>query len=197
VAEEKVTIDARERLLEAAQNLFAEKGYAGTTLRDISSKLGLKHASLYYHFPGGKEELFVAVTEKTILAHGRGLAVSMEADGPSIRGKLQGAARWLLISAPMDLMRMAASDMPSLNPESAKRLMDLVYVHMIVQLRDVISAAVRDGELGKETDAGLIGGAFLGLVESLFSIPEFALRKTRIQMANELIDIIHITRLES
>ncbi len=162
----------------------------GTTLRDISSCHGLKHASLYYHFPGGKEELFVEVTERTILQHGQGLAEFMKEDGPDLRGKLQGAARWLLSSSPMDLMRMSASDMPALKKESAKRLMDLVYVHMICQLRNVITEAVEIGELGKETDPGLIGGAFLGLIESLYSIPEFALKKTRAQMANELIDII-------
>ncbi|GAB1482912.1 hypothetical protein MASR2M78_17280 [Treponema sp.] len=183
-------LDSRDRLLNIAQDLFAEKGYVGTTLRDISSKLGITHASLYYHFPGGKEELYVEVTEQTILKHGKGLAEFMQADGPSLRGKLRGAARWLLSSAPMDLMRMSASDMPALKEEAARHLMDLVYVHMIVQLRDVVAEAVDKGEIGEETDSGLIGGAFLGLVESLYSIPEFALTKKRIQMANELIDII-------
>jgi AcrR family transcriptional regulator len=44
-----------------AQQLFAARGYTSVTLKDIADRLGIKQASLYYHFPGGKEDLFVEV----------------------------------------------------------------------------------------------------------------------------------------
>jgi AcrR family transcriptional regulator len=182
--------EAMERLLDAAERLFARKGFAATTLRDIAGELSLSHASLYYHFPGGKEDLFAAVTERNILRHGAGLAERIAAGGPGIRGKLYGAADWLLSQPAMDLIRMAETDMPALAPEVARKLMNLVYVQMILRLQKEIQAAADAGELGRGTNAGLIAGAFIGVVESLHSMPDFAVRTTREDLAHELIDIV-------
>ena len=41
----------KQRILECAANLFAEKGYTETTTRELGEVLGLNSASLYYHFP--------------------------------------------------------------------------------------------------------------------------------------------------
>ncbi len=54
-----------ERILEAAETLFAERGYAGTTLRDVAAEVGLRNPSLYNHFPS-KESLYAAVLERGI-----------------------------------------------------------------------------------------------------------------------------------
>lgn len=40
----------RERILDAALGLFAEKGYEATSMREISAQLGITKAALYYHF---------------------------------------------------------------------------------------------------------------------------------------------------
>ena len=183
-------ITSRERLLDAAERIFSAKGFAVTTLRDISSALGLFHASLYYHFPGGKEELFAAVTERNILHHGAGLLRSIDAARTDLREQLRGAAAWLLSQSHMDLIRMAESDMPALPEAVAKKLMGLVYVQMILRLRQVFQSGVDSGELGSATDSGLMAGAFLGLIESLHSIPEFAVRRSRTDMANVLVEVL-------
>lgn len=47
-----------ERLLIGAATLFREKGYAGTTTRELSSLLGLQNASLYHHINGKEDLLF-------------------------------------------------------------------------------------------------------------------------------------------
>ena len=54
-----------ERILDAAEALFAERGYAGATLRDVASQVGLRTPSLYNHFPN-KESLYAAVLERGI-----------------------------------------------------------------------------------------------------------------------------------
>ena len=48
--------DTRARILDIAAELFATKGYAGTSIRDISEALGVTKAALYYHFTS-KEEI--------------------------------------------------------------------------------------------------------------------------------------------
>jgi AcrR family transcriptional regulator len=40
----------RERILDAALTLFADKGYEATSMREISEQLGITKAALYYHF---------------------------------------------------------------------------------------------------------------------------------------------------
>jgi AcrR family transcriptional regulator len=45
------------RVLEASVELFAQRGYHGTSMRDIGRAVGLKAASLYEHFPSKAEIL--------------------------------------------------------------------------------------------------------------------------------------------
>ncbi len=47
----------RQRILAVAGRLFAERGYAGTSVRDIAEQLGISNPSLYHHFPS-KADLF-------------------------------------------------------------------------------------------------------------------------------------------
>ena len=54
--------DTRERVLQVAQTLFAERGYRGTSLRDIAKRIGIKAPSLLHHFPS-KQQLYVAVLD--------------------------------------------------------------------------------------------------------------------------------------
>jgi len=53
----------RDRILDTAEALFAERGFAGTAVRDIASAIDLTAASLYNHF-AGKEALYAAVLER-------------------------------------------------------------------------------------------------------------------------------------
>jgi AcrR family transcriptional regulator len=54
------TATRRAEILRAARDSFAERGYAGSSLRDIAERAGTTHAVLQHHF-AGKEELLVAV----------------------------------------------------------------------------------------------------------------------------------------
>ena len=50
----------RQRILRTATDLFVERGYAATSIRDISEHLGMTKGSLYYHFTS-KEDLLAAL----------------------------------------------------------------------------------------------------------------------------------------
>jgi AcrR family transcriptional regulator len=52
--------DTRERILDVALDLFIEKGYDKTTLREIAEQLGFTKAALYYHFPS-KQRILIAL----------------------------------------------------------------------------------------------------------------------------------------
>ena len=55
----------RERILDAALDLFGERGLTGTTVRDIAARAKVNVAAISYHF-GGKDELYRAVAETVI-----------------------------------------------------------------------------------------------------------------------------------
>ncbi|WP_420436372.1 TetR/AcrR family transcriptional regulator [Candidatus Poriferisodalis sp.] len=70
-ASEAVPPDTHGAILQRARYLFARQGYRGTSIRQLTSGLGLTPAALYYHFTG-KEEVLAEVLDP------------MESDGETI-----------------------------------------------------------------------------------------------------------------
>ncbi|MGC2192550.1 MAG: TetR/AcrR family transcriptional regulator [Candidatus Dormiibacterota bacterium] len=71
----------RGRILEAALDLFTEQGFDKTSLREVSERVGVTKAALYYYFHS-KEEILSSLVER---AHGighHGLDVLPLLDGP-------------------------------------------------------------------------------------------------------------------
>ena len=56
-------VEARGRLLDAAEQLFAERGFYGVTTRQVAASAGVDDALIYYHFKN-KSGLFDAVFER-------------------------------------------------------------------------------------------------------------------------------------
>jgi len=60
------TGSVRERLLDAAEQLFAERGFNSTSIRDLAAAAGCNIASVNYYF-GGKEKLYVEIWRRRLL----------------------------------------------------------------------------------------------------------------------------------
>src|SRR5947209_14313927 len=56
----------RTSLLTAARRVFGERGFGGASLDEIAERAGYTRGALYYNFPGGKEDLFIALLEDRI-----------------------------------------------------------------------------------------------------------------------------------
>ena len=69
--------ETRERLLRAAADVFARRGYDGTRVADIAAAAGVSNGALYAHF-GSKAELLVAA----LRTHGRRLLADLFAADP-------------------------------------------------------------------------------------------------------------------
>jgi AcrR family transcriptional regulator len=84
--------DTRERLLRAAADAFAERGYDGTRVADIAAAAGVSNGALYSHF-GSKAELLVGALRQ----HGRRMLAELFAADPdrSITDLLLVIGRWL------------------------------------------------------------------------------------------------------
>jgi AcrR family transcriptional regulator len=84
--------ETRERLLRAAADVFAERGYDGTRVADIAAAAGVSNGALYAHY-ASKADLLVAA----LRAHGRNLLADMFAAGPDrpVVELLLAVGRWL------------------------------------------------------------------------------------------------------
>ena len=60
------TNDTKKRVIEEAKRLYLIGGYNHLSMDKIAEILGLKRPTLYYHFPGGKEQLLVETIEAFI-----------------------------------------------------------------------------------------------------------------------------------
>lgn len=55
--------DARTRILDSAQAMVQHRGYGGFSYRDIAGEIGVKSASIHYHFPS-KDDLVVELARR-------------------------------------------------------------------------------------------------------------------------------------
>jgi TetR/AcrR family transcriptional repressor of lmrAB and yxaGH operons len=58
--------DTREHMIETTAGLVHRRGFHGTSLNEILAESGAPRGSLYYHFPGGKEELVLEATHQGV-----------------------------------------------------------------------------------------------------------------------------------
>jgi AcrR family transcriptional regulator len=78
--------DSKDRMIAAARRLFREHGYLGTALSDVVTESAAPRGSIYFHFPGGKEEL---ASEVTLLHAGDHIAnINRAAAATSTAGQL-------------------------------------------------------------------------------------------------------------
>jgi len=88
---------AREKLLEAAEVLFARRGYAGVGISEIAEAAGMRKSSLFHHFPS-KAHLYGAVVARILTEIETALTRSLAAGG----GPAERLDRW--IDTIVDLM---------------------------------------------------------------------------------------------
>jgi AcrR family transcriptional regulator len=84
--------DSKEKTLAAAALLFRRQGFHGTALHDVLAAAGSPRGSLYFHFPGGKEQIGEAALNLAGEAVRAKIAFAAEAS-PSAEVFLTGIAR--------------------------------------------------------------------------------------------------------
>lgn len=102
----------RDQILKVALDLFTEKGFEGTSIREISDALGMTKSSLYYHF--ANKDAIVASLMKDRADEADELIEWIEQHAET-DGLLRAAAlRWLDRTTPERLagMRLAQSNQP-------------------------------------------------------------------------------------
>ena len=85
----------RALLLEVAQTEFLANGYNNTSLERVAESAGFSKGAVYGNFPGGKEELCLAVLENHFFGQLQQFVIEFAAGGETIEDRLAVLQRWL------------------------------------------------------------------------------------------------------
>jgi AcrR family transcriptional regulator len=109
----------RDEILRVALELFTQKGFEGTSVRDIATALGITQSSLYYHFASKDDIVATLMTGRVAEADQLVEWIRRQPPGP---GLLRASAlRWIDRTTPERLtgMRLAQTNQPVIERMSA------------------------------------------------------------------------------
>ncbi len=159
--------DARERLLKAGTELFAERGYAGTTVQAVVGRAGVTKPVLYYYFES-KAGLFRAILDRAGRMQEELLAGILERPGTALD-------RFLLIYRRIyeglaehpELFRLIHNLL--FGPPDGIPPYDVMAFHrrMFGAVRKIYAEGVAGGEV-IETEPGEVAMLVLGLMDFCF-----------------------------
>lgn len=158
----------RKRLVTEATRQFVERGFDGTSMREIADACGVTKAALYYHYAGKADVLRDIVTTHLdeladVMTSGRG-AASGAADqlGAIVRG---------LFGLPVEsraIMRLAMHDLRHLNDPDKDAFAAAYQARFLQPLEDVIAQGMRSGEFAPRNPATVLW-MVLGMLYPFFS----------------------------
>jgi len=118
-------LEKETMILDAAERVFAARGYAATTVKDVAQEAGVATGTVYLYFPS-KEELFLALIDRGTRTVLEGI-VQARKDKPDVVAKLVASleAAVRAFSAHRDLARVALLQAPGALPSCEERLAQL------------------------------------------------------------------------
>ncbi|MBY0397073.1 MAG: TetR/AcrR family transcriptional regulator, partial [Thermoleophilia bacterium] len=141
-------IDTRETILDVAQELIQTRGYNAFSFRDVSARVGIKSASIHYHFPS-KSDLCRALIDRQRADVAAALARidSEEADPNQKLARYVSVFRATLeMGNRMCLCGMLAADVTTLDPSIVSGLRAAFEDHE-AWLEGVLTAGGESGRL--------------------------------------------------
>ncbi len=143
--------DTRDRVLQMAQALFAERGFRGTSLRDIARRIGIKAPSLLHHFPS-KQQLYIAVLDHIFEGLEDAASAVMLGDGSRqerVRRAIVGAIDF--IATRPDFVRIMWQEMAD-ESGAGRQLLKRRLPPLFAMGVNFIFRGQRDGEFRTEID---------------------------------------------
>jgi AcrR family transcriptional regulator len=137
----------RERVIRAATELFAARGFDGTSTEAVLKASGVSRGSLYHHF-ANKEALFRAVLTDLQARLGADLAAVGQQAGEPIAAMRAGALEWLRMARDPVVRQIMLIDGPAVLGWRAFRELD--EAHTLGGIRMALSWAAQAGRIPAE-----------------------------------------------
>jgi AcrR family transcriptional regulator len=134
----------REEILQAAQKLFADKGFRETNLNDVAVQLGFRRQAVYHYFPS-KEDILYELIDRAGQSIASSAQATLDAEIPpaeKLAEVVRNHVRQLLTN--IDVFRIQFSELFKLTSDRADMLRRdmMAYGHAVA---DVIAAGQKDG----------------------------------------------------
>jgi AcrR family transcriptional regulator len=139
----------RRELLRVATRLFAEQGYAETSIEQVLAQSPVSRGSLYYHFKS-KEELFEAVLEDVEARVARRLAKAAASERDPFAALRVGCHEFLRAARTPEVRRIVLTDAPSV--VGWERWREIDRRHAFGIMRGALQAIAPDGRGGASTE---------------------------------------------
>ena len=180
---------SRDRILDAAEQLFVGRGYRSVRLKNVAELVGIRQASLYYHFPKGKRQLYVEVMRRSFTRKRAGLSERIALAGGYWKNQLLAAAGWLLNETLYDYRRMVRSDLPEIAREEADMLAREAYAALHQPLEEIFTLGAEQEGLHLP-EAGMMSGSFIAIIDGIQTIPDYVITTSRFELTRTMIDIL-------
>ena len=161
---------SRERLLDAAIDLIAERGYSASSVEALCRRAGVAKTALYWHF-GNKEGLLAAAMEKVANAWIEEIQKSVYlARDPAQRLERAFEGLRRMVEARPQILRLllaVANERAEVAPETRQRLRAVFQraeAALVQGIEDAVGRTLPDLDLVAHTTIGLVQAASLRLV---------------------------------
>jgi TetR/AcrR family transcriptional regulator len=174
----------RAAILEAAETIFAERGFAATRLEDVAERVGIRRASIVYYFKD-KRELYDAVLEDVFAGLERRIESALSSLDPLPARVEAGVSAWVdYVGARPTTARLLLREVADGSPDrdSALRRFTRPYFELI--RKQVIERRDRAGDALQDVDPVLVASTIAGTTMFFVAamptlVPELGLHPTQ------------------
>jgi AcrR family transcriptional regulator len=162
------------QILKAAEELFLAKGYKGVSMKDVADAVQVTPAALYYHFPQGKEDLFISMVHAMFEEWAAGISRAV-APAHGIRERLNLLTLYML-TLPVDHFPILMQDAKEQIKDHEKQRAIFLQMRETVHQRivTVFQQAIDSGEITVDTSVDVLASMYQGMVMSMLHYMHFS-----------------------
>jgi AcrR family transcriptional regulator len=151
----------RNRVLKAAAHCFNQKGYSGTSLKNVADMLGLTDPALYYYVKNKEELVYLCYVRAADV--GREAMERAVGEGGCGLEQVQRYLRYhieIMVGGrgPIAIL----SEIPSLQPDHRKEVLELSRRHSL-KFEEMLQHGISDGSIN-DCDVRMTGNAIMGSI---------------------------------
>ena len=173
--------DTKERILTAALELFSQKGYEGTNIRELSASLGLVKSGIYKHYES-KEDIWNDLLDRMIAYYGErfGSAEHVPPVPESLEGLVEMTMQMVHVTVHDNLIVMTRR-LLSIEQFRDERARDLATKHFLTGLTEMFTpvfSGMMDKGLIRRDDPAMLAFAYTTPISALIHLCDREPEKT-------------------
>lgn len=154
--------DTARRILEVAENLFADHGFDGVSMNAIAERAGVSKASVFHHF-SSKDALYLAVLRDCAQQQALMLEEMVQEPGP-VAERLRAFARAHLahVLERKQLSRLMQRELLKGGSRRGQELAQQVFGENFARFVEILRRGQAQGELRADIDPGMVAVIIVG-----------------------------------